>query len=320
MRPVLAPRSARTRGRGRLPIAAVLLALTLPAAVALPAAAASPAPSPAPSAAPSAVPDTSGAPDASAGTCFLVPPSDPASPAPVPTAAPGASPLPERQGTIPAAGGRLTPGATYSDWSMGPTISFTAGDCWAATPVDAGYGLALVWGGSAVPSVLSVTEFTGLVFEDPCLATTDNTLPVDATPEGLIADLGQSPYLIVSEPVEADLGGLPALRIEVATQSPMGCEPPATWIWAARPSGGFVLEDGEQATFLLAQLNDRTLVVSWESYPGGDFEGLTAAAEALVATLTVDASTDDPNATFEPRASSPPFVAPGATPEPAPIA
>ena len=297
-----APRPARLHGRGRLPVAAVLLALALPVAGAAPAAGQSP--------------DASTGPAFPAGTCFLAEPG--ASPAPTPSPAPGASPQPVvvRDGTIPAAGGVLTPGESYSDWSLGPTITFTAGDCWAATPVNAGFGLALVWGGSPVPSVLSLTEFEGLVFEDPCLAANENTLPVDATPEGLIGDIAQSPYLIVSEPTEADLGGLPALRIEVATQSPMGCEPPATWLWAARPSGGFVLEDGEEATFLLAQLNNRTLVLSWETYLGGDFETFSAAAEALVATLTVDPSTDtyDPHATPEPR----PSVAPDASAAPEP--
>lgn len=296
---------ARAPRRGRRPAAVTLLALAaaLPIVGVAPVTAQSPAPT---------------FPPIPAGTCFLVEPD--ASPAPEPSAAPGASPLPERLGTIPAAGGRLVPGQTYSDWSMGPTISFTAGDCWAATPVDAGFGLALIWGGSPVPAVLSLTEFEGLVFEDPCLATSDATLPVDATPEGIIGDIAQSPYLVVSEPVEADLGGLPALRIEVATQSPMGCEPPQTWIWAARPSGGFVLEEGEEATFLLAQLNNRTLVASWEAYPGGDFEGLNAAAEELMATLTVDASTDDPDATPEPRISPPPFEGPSPSVEPMPVA
>ena len=99
--------------------------------------------------------------------------------------------------------------------------------------MDAGFGLALVWGGSPVPAVLTFTQFEGLVFQDPCLATTEETLTIDLTPEALAADLAQSPYLVVAEPVETEVGGLPALRLEVATQQPMGCEPPATWIWAS---------------------------------------------------------------------------------------
>lgn len=295
---------ARTPRRGRRPVAIGLLALAavVPSAGVAPATAQSPTP---------------GLPAIPPGTCFLVEPD--ASPAPPPSLEPGASPLPVRDGTIPAEGGRLVPGQEYRDWSLGPTITFTAGDCWAATPVDAGFGLALVWGGSPVASVLSLAEFEGLVFEDPCLATSEETLVVDRTPEGIIGDISQSPYLIVSEPVEADLGGLPALRVEVATQSPMGCEPPQTWIWASPTGGGFVLEEGEEATFLFSELNGRTLVAAWESYPGGDFTGLTAAAEALMATLTVDVSTDDydPTASFPPRPTLPPGAGPSASPVPA---
>ena len=306
MPPTLGSHARATR-RGHRPAAIGLLALTaaLPFAGIGPAAAQSPSPA---------------TPVLPAGTCFLVDPA--ASPAPPPSLAPGASPLPVREGTIPAEGGRLVPGQEYSDRSLGPTITFTAGDCWAATPVDAGFGLALVWGGSPAPAVLSLAEFEGLVFQDPCLATSDATLVVDRTPEGIIGDISQSPYLIVSEPVEADLGGLPALRVEVATQSPMGCEPPQTWIWASPAGGGFVLEEGEEATFLFSELNGRTLVAAWETYPGGDFEGLTAAAEALMATLSVDASTDDydPTASFPPRPTQPPLVEPSASPDPGEIA
>ena len=50
---------------------------------------------------------------------------------------PAPSPIPVREGTIPAAGGLLEPD-TYVDWSLGPTLTFTVGDGWAATPVDAG--------------------------------------------------------------------------------------------------------------------------------------------------------------------------------------
>ncbi len=242
-------------------------------------------------------------PSAPSGTCFLVEPGT--TPPPQPSPGPSDPPPAVREGTIPAAGGRLTPGETYQDWSLGPTLTFTAGGCWAATPVDAGFGLALVWGGEPSPSVLSLTDFQGLVFQDPCLAASEETLAIDATPEGIIADISQNPSLIVSAPVVADLGGLPALRVEVATQSPMACELPRTWIWASPGGGGFVLEDGEEATLLFAELNGRTLVASWETYLGGDFETFSAEAEALLDTLTVDASTDDfdPTATFPPRPS-----------------
>ena len=205
-----------------------------------------------------------------------------------------------RLGTIPAEGGILEAGE-YSDWSLGSTLTFSVPDGWAATPVDAGFGLALVWGGSPVPAVLTFTQFDGLVFQDPCLATTEETLAIDLTPDALAADLAQSPYLVVAEPAEVEVGGLPALRLEVATQQPMGCDPPVTWIWAAASGGGFVLEDGEQATFLLVPAGERVLVIAWETYPGGDFEGLTAAAEAVVETLTIDTSSDPgPGASLAP--------------------
>lgn len=289
------PRRTRTGRWLASSIALLALALAAPVAAASPDPSAAPATSPAPSASAPASPAPSASPAAEVS--------------PDPDASPGPSAAPAiRMGTIPAEGGLLEPGE-YLDWSLGPTLRFNVADGWAATPVDAGFGLALVWGGSQVPGVLTFTQFDGLVFQDPCLATTEETLPIDLTPDALAADLAQSPYLVVAEPVETQVAGLPALRLEIATQQPMGCEPPATWIWAAATGGGFVLEDGEQATLLLLTVGERVLVVAWEAYPGGDFEGLTAAAEAIVETLTIDASNDPgPGASLTPGAGASPIA------------
>ena len=294
------PRVGR-RARHLVPAAILVVALAAPAAA---------------SAAPSTAPG-SAAPGASTGACYLVAPT----PGPSPSTSPGASvaPLPVRKGTIPAAGGILEPGATYTDYSLGPTLTFTAGDCWAATPVDAGFGLALVWGGSGGAAVLTFTEFEGLVFEDPCQATSDKVISIPRTPEALANDLMANPSLITGEPTDITVSGFSGLRLELATQQPMECQPPVTWTWASTPYGGFVLQDGEQATFELLQVGERTLVISWEAYTGADFEAFSAAAEAVVATLTIDASTDpgipSPAPTRGPAPSDSPAPAASAAPD-----
>jgi hypothetical protein len=170
-----------------------------------------------------------------------------------------------------------------------------------------------------VPAVLTFTEFEGYVFQDPCQATTDATLTLPRTPDALAGDLVVNPSLIVGEPVDTEVAGLPALRLEIATQQPMDCAQGITWVWASTPQGGFVLEDGEQATFELVQVGERTLVIAWEAYPGADFVALSAAAEAMISTLTIDASTDpgipDPAPT---RAPTPSF-SPTPAGSPAPV-
>ena len=185
-------------------------AAVLAVALAAPAVAASPVPTGAPG---------SPMPGASSDICFLRAPVPGASPSASPD--PSASPLPVRKGTIPAAGGILEPGAMYSDYSLGPTLAFTAGDCWAATPGDAGYGLALVWGGSPAAAVLTFTEFEGLVFEDPCQATSDKVISIDRTPEALATDLMANPSLITGQPTDVQVAGFSGLRLALATQQPM---------------------------------------------------------------------------------------------------
>jgi hypothetical protein len=261
--------------RRRLLAGSALLALAL----AVPAQAASPEP------VPSAVPSPSAAPSPSAE------PSPSPSAESSPSAVPSATPAPVRQGTLPAEGGIVEPG-TYEDWSLGPTLTFDVPEGWAVTPVDAGFGLALVWAAAPAPAVLTFTEFPGFVFQDPCLATTDETLEIERTPDAIAADIAQSPYLVVGPPIETEVAGLPALQLDVATQQPMGCDPPETWVWANPPEGGFILSDGQQATFLFLTVGERVLVVSYETFPGVPFEPFAEAAMEIIETLSIDPSTD----------------------------
>lgn len=213
-------------------------------------------------------------------------------PTPVPTEAPAASPVPSgspvpvREGTLPAAGGPVDPG-TYEDWSLGMTLTFTLGDGWAVTPVDAGYGLALLRRDQPEIAIVTFSTFEGQVYRDPCLAAGDDVLEIDPTAAGLAAELMANPSLITSTPEEVTVAGLPALRVEVGTQQPMLCEPPTTSLWAIPPSGAFFLEDGEQASFTMVDVEGTVLVIAVEAWPGADYEALSAAADELVATLTI---------------------------------
>jgi hypothetical protein len=211
-----------------------------------------------------------------------------AAPAGAQSPSPDASVAPVlRAGTLPTEGGAVEPG-TYSDWSLGPTLTFTVGPGWGVTPADAGFGLALVRADQPAIAVLTISTFAGDVFVDPCLAAGEETMRIDPTPEGLIAELAANPSLLVGPPAETELAGLPALVVEVGIQMPMACEPPVTWIWATPPSGGFVLEGGEEARFTLAALDAQTvLVASAEAWPGADLGELVAATDALLATLEI---------------------------------
>ncbi|MFO1539308.1 MAG: hypothetical protein ACKOTZ_02520 [Chloroflexota bacterium] len=209
------------------------------------------------------------------------------SPSPDGSPVPGPSAPAIRAGTLPSEGGAVEPG-TYSDWSLGPTLTFTLGPGWGVTPVDAGFGLALVRTDQPAIAVLTISSFTGDVFVDPCLAEGEETMRIDPTPEALVTELGANPSLIVGPPEETTLAGLPALEVEVGMQMPMACEPPVTWIWATPPTGGFVLEGGEEARFTLAALDAGTvLVASAEAWPGADLAELVAATDALLATLEI---------------------------------
>lgn len=209
------------------------------------------------------------------------------SPSPDASAAPGPSAPAVRAGTLPTAGGAVEPG-TYSDWSLGPTLTFAVGPGWGVTPADAGFGLALVRVDQPAIAVLTISTFTGDVFVDPCLAAGEETMRIEPTPDGLVAELAANPSLLVGPPEETELAGLPALVVEVGMQMPMACEPPVTWVWATPPAGGFLLEGGEEARFTLAALDAQTvLVASAEAWPGADLAELVAATDALLATLEI---------------------------------
>jgi hypothetical protein len=211
---------------------------------------------------------------------------------------------------LPEEGGLLEPG-TYGSWALGPLVTFTVPDGWATRAADVpglGWEVFQLVGGA--PAALSMTPFTGEVFQDPCLTTSDDTLEIDATPEGLLGELAANPNLVTGEPSEVEVAGFPGLQLDVATQELMVCDPPVTALWSIPGRGLYMLETGQEARFIALDVDDQVLVLSIESFPGADFDTFLENAQAVVDTIEIDTAAVAPSI----APSGAPSIAPSGAP------
>jgi hypothetical protein len=182
-------------------------------------------------------------------------------------------------------------------------VTFTIGDGWAARAPDIqGLGWEVVRLVGSGPAVLSMTPFTGEVFADPCLATSEETIQVDATPEGLIGELAVNPSLFAGEPSDVEIAGFPGLQLDVATQQPMACDSLVTALWSIPDRGLFMLQDGEEARFMPIDVHGQVLVLVAEAFPGADFETFLDNANEVIETIEIDTMAVPPS--IEPAASA----------------
>jgi hypothetical protein len=291
-----------TARRSRPPVLAAGLVIALGLAlISLPVVAADPSTSPSASPAASAPPSTqpSGSPSASG--------------LPLPTLPPR-PPLPDGLLALPETGGPLEPG-TYGSWALGPLVRFTVDDQWAARGPDLsglGWEVARLVGRGV--AALSMTPFTGEVFADPCLATSDETIQIDPTPEGLVGELAANPSLFAGEPTEIEVAGYPGLQVDVATQQPMACESMVTVLWSIPDRGLFMLQDGQEARFMPIDVDGQVLVLVAETFPGADFDAFLDAATEVIETIEIDTGAVPPSIEPSASGSTEPSVGPSEAP------
>jgi hypothetical protein len=176
------------------------------------------------------------------------------------------------------------------------------------------------------PAALSMTPFTGEVFQDPCLATSDETMHVDATPDGLMTELAANPSLFAGEATEVDVAGYPGLQLDVVTQQPMACDSLVTTLWSIPDRGVFMLQDGEEARFTALDVDGQTFVLTAETFRGATLDAFLESATPVIESIEIDTSavppsiepsaseSVEPSAASSARATEEPSAEPSATP------
>jgi hypothetical protein len=185
-------------------------------------------------------------------------------------------------------GAALVPGE-YTSTSTGAIVTFTlAGEGWSGledTPGDIrGDGFALFNDAVGGQHGISVYAYAGEVFTRVCSPDSRGTAAMD-----FITFLAAVDGVEAEEPVPMQVGGRPAIRLDLTTDSP--CNDPEIgdrmWLWPLPVHVDFHFDDGERVRVYAVDAACVTVAIVIEAFPEAKFDVLLEKAEEVIATMTI---------------------------------
>lgn len=211
----------------------------------------------------------------------------PSSSAPEPTTAPLPSELAPACDPGVVCDGPLAAGDYVSE-TTGAHIEFTLDEHdWSglADIQDVGFGLFLADVGT---HAISVVKFAGEIFTDAC--SPDATSTIGTTPAEFMAFLAARHGVTASEPVEVQVGGRPALQVDLTTEVDAACEASGggrIWLWVLPVVGDFHFNDAETARVIAVDGGSATVIIVIEAFPDADYDHLLEHALGVLQTMTI---------------------------------
>jgi hypothetical protein len=211
-----------------------------------------------------------------------------------------AEPLCDEVGPLPCDPGFVCTGALlpgeYTSTSTGAVVDFTlTGEGWigredspGSTP-GGGDGFALyndaVGPDGPATHAISVVPYTGEVYALVCSPDTVGTAAMD-----FITFLSGRDGVQAEEPVDTEVGGRPAVRLDLTTNSPCPYQTgigKRMWMWVLPTGGDFHLDDDSDVRVYEVDAGCVTLAIVIEAFPAADYDVLLEKAEEVIATMTV---------------------------------
>lgn len=201
--------------------------------------------------------------------------------APLATSAQDAKPEP-----LPEQGTALSPGR-YVSTAVGPSIGFRVDEGWVVGSSPEGPIFTLERADQP-GTVVTVTRFDGEVFLDSCDSTSMSR--VDASVARLGEIVSGNPFLNPGPPKITQVGGDPALQLDVAVPAYTECPLPFILLWALpiAEGGEFVQVPDQQSRFIFIDVAGDVVVVAIESFPGVPFGGVLEESMTLVESMRIE--------------------------------
>jgi len=187
-------------------------------------------------------------------------------------------------------GAALAPGV-YTSTSTGANITFTlTGEGWSGvedTPGDVpgdGFGLS----SDAVVGIhgISVFRYFGEVYTQVCSPENVGTAAPD-----FITFLMNTDGVQAEEPVTTQVGGRPAIRLDLTTDSPCNNSDPRIgdrmWLWPLPVHGDFHFNGGEHVRVYSVDAACVTVAIVIEAFVPSSYSVLLDKAEEVLATMTI---------------------------------
>ena len=185
--------------------------------------------------------------------------------------------------------GPLAAGDYVSD-TTGAHIEFTLDDHdWSGLVdiQDVGFALFLadVGGGHGV----SVASYSGEIFTDAC--SSEATSTIGASPADFMTFLAARTGVTASDPVEVEVGGRPALQVDLTTEIDAACEATGggrIWLWVLPVVGDFHFNDAETARVIAVDGGSATVIIVIEAFPDADYDHLLDHAMEVVESMVIE--------------------------------
>jgi hypothetical protein len=184
--------------------------------------------------------------------------------------------------------GPLAAGDYVSD-TTGAHIEFTLDEHdWSglADIEDVGFGLFLADVGT---HAISVVKFAGEIFTDAC--SPDATSTTGTTPAEFMAFLAARHGVTASAPVEVQVGGRPALQVDLTTEVDAACEATGggrIWLWVLPVVGDFHFNDAETARMIAVDGGSATVIIVVEAFPDADYDHLLEHATEVIESMVIE--------------------------------
>jgi len=181
----------------------------------------------------------------------------------------------------------------YVSETTGAHIEFTLDEHdWSGAADTPGDGFALFL--ADVPDGgIYVTGFGGEVFDDPCAENpaASSVTTIGTSPDDFMAFLGASSGVTLSEPIEVEVGGRPALDANLTVDFATGCPNGsgfAYWLYRLAVHGDLHLGDGERDRVLAVDGGSGTVIIwigVWS--PDEDYDHLLDHGAEVVESMVI---------------------------------
>lgn len=159
------------------------------------------------------------------------------------------------------------PAGDYLSEATGARIGFTLDEHdWSGLPDTPGVGFGLLL--ADVPdAAISALAFGGEYYTNACLPTAGTSV-TGRTPADFMAMLIERPGVIASDPIQVEVGGWPALQVDLTTAIDADCATQGDnqiWVWPLPLGGPFDLYDMEMARIIAVDAGSATVILVAEA-------------------------------------------------------
>ncbi|MEK6191891.1 MAG: hypothetical protein AABM41_06155 [Chloroflexota bacterium] len=213
------------------------------------------------------------------------------SPSPLPTLEESIAGIPSPAACDPGTvcDGPLAAGDYVSD-TTGAHIEFTLDDHdWSGLVDIQDVGFALFLADVGGNHAVSVVSYSGEIFTDAC--SSEATSTIGTTPADFMTFLAARTGVTASAPVEVEVGGRPALQVDLTTEMDAACEATGggrIWLWVLPVVGDFHFNDAETARVIAVDGGSATVIIVIEAFPDVEYDHLLDHATEVVESMVIE--------------------------------